>query len=67
MKRNNEIQEPSGPISYGRLVFQAIPELFSYQMISGILLAIATWGLYKLLWPSPAARLSPRQISRICC
>jgi hypothetical protein len=49
MKRNNELQEPSGPISYGRLVFQAIPELFSYQMISSILLAAATWGLYKLI------------------
>ena len=49
MKRNNDLKEPSGPISYGRLVFQAIPELFSYQMISGILLAIATWGLYKLI------------------
>ena len=49
MKRNNDLKEPSGPISYGRLVFQAIPELFSYQMISSILLAAATWGLYKLI------------------
>ena len=49
MKRNNDLKEPSGPISYGRLVFQAIPELFSYQMISAILLAVATWGLYKLI------------------
>ena len=36
MKRKNDLTEPSGPISYGRLVFEAIPELFSYQLLSRI-------------------------------
>ena len=49
MKRKNDLTEPSGPISYGRLVFEAIPELFSYQLLSGILLGLAAWGLNKLI------------------
>ena len=49
MKTKNDLTEPSKPISYARLVFQAIPELFSYQSLSSILLGAATWGLYKLI------------------
>ena len=49
MKRKNDLTEPSAPIGYGRMVFQAIPELFSFHMISSILLAVAAWGLNRLI------------------
>ncbi len=49
MKTKNDLTEPSAPIGYGRMVFQAIPELFSFHMISSILLAVAAWGLNRLI------------------
>ena len=49
MKRKDDLTEPSAPIGYGRMVFQAIPELFSFHMISSILLAVAAWGLNRLI------------------
>ena len=43
------MNEPAGPISYGRLLFEAIPELFSFQLLSSILLGAAAWVLKTLI------------------
>ena len=47
--KNNDLKEPAGSISYGRLVFEAIPELFSFQLLSSILLGAAAWVLKTLI------------------
>ena len=45
MKKNREITEESSVISYGRLVFEAIPEIFSFQIFSSIVLAVLAWAM----------------------
>jgi glycerophosphoryl diester phosphodiesterase len=49
MKKNREITEESGLISYGRLVFEAIPEIFSFQIFSSIVLGILAWAVRWLI------------------
>jgi hypothetical protein len=45
MKKNREITEEFSVISYGRLVFEAIPEIFSFQIFSSLVLGVVAWAM----------------------
>ena len=49
MKKNHPKTEPSGPIRYSRLVFEAIPELFCFQLPMSLMLGALAFVLKKLI------------------
>ncbi|MBR4720252.1 MAG: glycerophosphoryl diester phosphodiesterase membrane domain-containing protein [Clostridia bacterium] len=49
MKKHIKNTSASGPISYGRLVFEAIPELFSFHLPISIMLGILAFIPKKLI------------------
>ena len=48
MKKNNP-EQPARQIGYGKLMLQSLPEIFCFQLLSGIPMAALTWALTKLL------------------
>ena len=36
-------------VSYGKLMLQSLPEIFCFQLLSGIPMAVLTWALTRLL------------------
>ena len=49
MKKQTKEKYASGPISYRRLVFEAIPELFSFHLPMSIMLGVLAFVLKKLI------------------
>lgn len=48
MKKDKPAKRPR-KIGYGRLALQSLPEIFCFQLLSGIPMAALTWALTKLL------------------
>ncbi|MBQ2596391.1 MAG: glycerophosphoryl diester phosphodiesterase membrane domain-containing protein, partial [Oscillospiraceae bacterium] len=49
MKKNRETTGETRLISYGRLVFEAIPEIVSFQIFSSLVLGVLAWAVRWLI------------------
>ncbi|MBQ7170050.1 MAG: glycerophosphoryl diester phosphodiesterase membrane domain-containing protein [Synergistaceae bacterium] len=49
MSINQEQAESSGRISYARLVWEAVPEIYIFQLLSWFLLSVLSWALNQLI------------------